>query len=204
MRLRRLAITLSKLDLNENPDSSLEQYFTPGEIASRWLSDIRAFGDISPGCRIADLGAGNGILGIGAAIMGAGFVTFIDVDQEMCKLIAKNSESTLQAGSYEIMNIEIGKEDPDLSNIDLVISNPPWGRQTEGADSHFLDLISTLGVTAHLMHSSDAQHIKNRFENMGWNVEKYGEADFPIPASYAHHKKTRGSTRAGFWRLSPP
>ena len=66
MRLRKLAMSLSKLGVKEDLDASMEQYVTPGDLASRWLFDIQAFGDLSPGCRVADLGAGNGILGIGA------------------------------------------------------------------------------------------------------------------------------------------
>ncbi len=204
MRMRSLGIALSKLERKKNLDPLLEQYITSGELASRWLYDIMAFGDISVGCKIVDLGAGNGNLGIGASLLGAGFVTFIEADKEMCEVASKNAKTTLQDGTYDIMNIEIGKENPVLNEIDLVISNPPWGRQKEGADSHFLDLISSLGVTAHLMHSAEATHIQKRFEGMGWKVEMYGEADFPIPASFGHHKMMRSSTRAGFWRLSPP
>ena len=204
MRMRKLAISLSNLDTKQNLDPHLEQYITPGDLASRWLFDILAFGDIKSGCRVVDLGAGNGILGIGASLLGADFTTFIEADLEMCNIAQKNAESCLTDGTYEIQNIEVGKEVPILDEIDLVISNPPWGRQTEGADAHFLDLIISLGVTTHLMHNNSAKHIKNRFEDMDWNVEKYGEADFPIPASYGHHKMARGSTRAGFWRLSPP
>jgi predicted RNA methylase len=204
MRMRRLGISLSKLEKKQNLDSHLEQYITPGELASRWLFDIMAFGDIKPGCRVVDLGAGNGTLGIGASMLGAGFVTLVESDEEMCKIATKNAKDALRDGTYEIQKVEIGKEVPILNEVDLVISNPPWGRQTEGADAHFLDLIISLGVTTHLMHNNSAKHIKNRFENIDWSVQKYGEADFPIPASYRHHKMTRGSTRAGFWRLSPP
>ena len=55
--MRRLGISLSKLERKQNLDPHLEQYITPGELASRWLFDIMAFGDIKPGCRVVDLGA---------------------------------------------------------------------------------------------------------------------------------------------------
>ena len=48
----------------------MEQYTTSGDIAASWLAQIAAFGDLSTDSSIADLGAGNGILGIGAALMG--------------------------------------------------------------------------------------------------------------------------------------
>ena len=61
MRMRSLGIALSKLERKKNLDPLLEQYITSGELASRWLYDIMAFGDISVGCKIVDLGAGNGL-----------------------------------------------------------------------------------------------------------------------------------------------
>ncbi len=61
-------MALSKLDVKENLVASLEQYVTPGDLASRWLFDIQAFGDLSSGCRVADLGAGNALTGVNASI----------------------------------------------------------------------------------------------------------------------------------------
>ena len=42
----------------------LEQYSIDGDLAAKWLSDLVAFGDLKKGCKVSDLGAGNGILGI--------------------------------------------------------------------------------------------------------------------------------------------
>ena len=204
MRLRNLGMALSKLEGKENLEASLEQYSTPGDLASRWLFDIMAFGDLTSGCRVLDLGSGNGILGIGAVMLGAGYVTLVEADETFCEIAETNAEKNLQDENYDIINQVIGVDALNLGDIDLIITNPPWGRLSEGADACFLDLISSLGVTTHVMHSAKAKHIQKIFENLNWTVEKYGEADFPLPASYGHHKMHRGSTRAGFWRLSPP
>ena len=141
MRLRKLGMALSKLDVKENMVASLEQYVTPGDLASRWLFDIQAFGALSSGCRVADLGAGNGILGIGAVMMGAGFVKLVEADQKLCELAKANAESVLMNGKYEVCNRIIGKDSLQLEGYDLIISNPPWGRQKEGADSDFIEYI---------------------------------------------------------------
>ena len=204
MRLRNLSMSLSRLDVSEQLEVSLEQYVTPGELASRWLFDIQSFGDLPIGCRVADLGAGNGILGIGAAMMGAGFVKLVEADPKLCKLANANAESMLMTGKYEVCNQIIGEHNLQLEGYDLIISNPPWGRQREGADSAFFEHILASETIAHIMHSASAKHLQKRFEDMNWSVEMYGEADFPLPASYSHHKMTRGVTRAGFWRLAPP
>ena len=204
MRLRNLSMSLSRLDVSEQLEVSLEQYVTPGELASRWLFDIQSFGDLPIGCRVADLGAGNGILGIGAAMMGAGFVKLVEAYAKLCKLANANAESMLMTGKYEVCNQIIGEHNLQLEGYDLIISNPPWGRQREGADSAFFEHILASETIAHIMHSASAKHLQKRFEDMNWSVEMYGEADFPLPASYSHHKMSRGVTRAGFWRLAPP
>ena len=197
-------MSLSRLEISEQLEVSLEQYVTPGDLASRWLFDIQSFGDLPIGCRVADLGAGNGILGIGAAMMGAGFVKLVEADQKLCKLADANAESMQLTGRYEVCNQVIGEYNSELEGYDLIISNPPWGRQREGADSAFFEHILASETIAHIMHSASAKHLQKRFEDMNWSVEMYGEADFPLPSSYSHHKMSRGVTRAGFWRLVPP
>tara|TARA_B100001029_G_scaffold89812_1_gene73738 strand:- start:2163 stop:2756 length:594 start_codon:yes stop_codon:yes gene_type:complete len=195
---------LSKLEKCENPDVSLEQYTTSGELAARWIFDIAAFGDLSEGTSIIDLGSGNGILGIGALHLGANRAILVDSDSRCCEVSRKNAESLGGEKSCVVLESDVSSLDSDLTDIDLVISNPPWGRQKEKADAPFLDLIESIGVVSHIMHSSDAKHIRTRFEEAGWSVEKYGEADFAIPASFDHHRSSRGVTKAGFWRLTPP
>ena len=58
----------------------LEQYTTDGDLAARWLADISAFDDLTEGCTVADLGAGNGVLGLGALAMGAGRAILVEAD----------------------------------------------------------------------------------------------------------------------------
>ena len=204
MRLRKLSMSLSRLEIRDQLDASLEQYVTPGDLASRWLFDIQSFGDLPRGCRVVDLGSGNGILGIGASILGASYVKFVETDKELCKLNRRNAESILKEGTFEVCNQRVGVDNLDISDYDLIISNPPWGRLKEGADSDFLHEISIFGACTHIMHSANAKHIGKRFKDLGWEVDKYAEADFPLTASYSHHKMNRGATRAGFWRLTPP
>ncbi|MAZ23586.1 MAG: hypothetical protein CMB22_02120 [Euryarchaeota archaeon] len=204
MRLRQLSILLSKLDKCENPDVSLEQYPTSGELAARWIFDIAAFGDLLDGASVLDLGAGNGILGIGALQLGADKAILVDSDSRCCEVSRRNAESYVGPKSYEVLETDVSTLDSNLGHIDLIISNPPWGRQKEKADAPFLDLIESIGAVTHIMHSSNAKHIRPRFEEAGWGVEMYGEADFAIPASFEHHRSSRGVTKAGFWRLTPP
>ena len=87
----RLGILLSKLEgfysqkvsinpiknINERPNVHLEQYQTDPEIASEWLWNMYMLGDVAEK-KVIDQGAGTGILGIGAYILGAKEVIFIE------------------------------------------------------------------------------------------------------------------------------
>ena len=194
---------LSGLEQAESQSVELEQYPTNGDLASRWLTDMSSFGDLFEGCSVLDLGTGNVILGLGALAMGAARATLVDSDSYACNTAMRNAESMGISDSVEVIHATIGEEELRPESVDLVISNPPWGRQTPKADRPFLDEILSIGRTAHLMHSAEASHIQSLFIKQEWNAERYAEADFALPAAYSHHISRRGKTRAAFWRLTP-
>ena len=202
MRIRHLAMMLSDLEPHPCNDVSLEQYSTDGNLAARLLFDISSFGDINDNYTVADLGAGNGILGIAALKLGVQQVIFVETDIEACNVLEKNLIKHNALNSSLIVNEHISGE-TFLKKVDLIICNPPWGRQKEKADRPFLEMILKNGSIAHLLHSASATHIRPFFESKGWDVEMYGEADFALPAKYSHHKRQRDMTKVGFWRLCP-
>jgi len=199
-----MAMFLSGLEPHPSNSVELEQYTTEGDLSVRWLSDIVAFGDLAEGCTVADLGAGNGVLGLGALAMGAGRALLVEADQTACDVAMLNAESMGFADSVELIQGTLGSDPVDLSSVDVIISNPPWGRQTPRADRPFLEAMIAAETPAHLLHSAEASHIRPLFEEAGWSTERYGEADFALPAAYSHHSRQRGRTRAAFWRLAPP
>jgi len=204
MRVRRLAMLLSSLEQIQFQSVELEQYSTNGDLAARWLTDISTFGDLHESCSVADLGAGNGVLGLGAIALGAGRTTLIEVDQTACDIASKNADKLGFTDLVEVTQASIGNDSIELDSVDVIISNPPWGRQSPKADRPFLDAILAARTPSHLMHSAESNHIEPLFEEHGWSVERYGEADFALPAAYSHHSRQRGKTRAAFWRLLPP
>ena len=89
---KELSKILSNLKGFDNPEISLEQYITPSEIASNFLWLVYMQRDIK-GKIIADLGSGTGILGIGALILGAEKVYFVDQSLEALEIAKKNLSS---------------------------------------------------------------------------------------------------------------
>ena len=82
----KLAITLSKLKVFDSAKVKLEQYPTDSEVAADVLWNAFMQGDIGNKI-IADLGAGTGVLGIGALILGAKKVYFVEKDKDVIKLL---------------------------------------------------------------------------------------------------------------------
>ncbi|MDE0706734.1 MAG: hypothetical protein OSB22_03005, partial [Candidatus Poseidoniales archaeon] len=134
----------------------------------------------------------------------AGRAILVEADQAACDVAKSNAESMGFTESVEVIRTTLGSGPINLTPADVVICNPPWGRQTPRADRPFLEAIIASEAPAHLLHSAEATHIQPLFENAGWSAERYGEADFALPASYSHHARQRGRTRAAFWRLTLP
>ena len=93
---------LSSLEQIQFQSVELEQYSTNGDLAARWLTDISTFGDLHESCSVADLGAGNGVLGLGAIALGAGRTTLIEVDQTACDIASKNADKLGFADLVEV------------------------------------------------------------------------------------------------------
>ena len=89
MKLRDLVAELENVKTWEKPRVELEQYPTPPDIAAHMLMTADAEGDVEDAL-VADLGCGGCILGIAAALLGAGHVTGIDIDPAAVKIAAQN------------------------------------------------------------------------------------------------------------------
>lgn len=181
VKLRHLAIALSKLPSHPCNSVELEQYQTEGNLAALWLSQIDAIDGLA-GKKVLDLGAGNGILGHGAQLLGAE-VTFVECDSEAAELCRVLGE-TIEGRVGEI----------DLPLVDLVISNPPWGVQIHGADRPFVDAAMKSAPIVHMMHSASATHLPKG--------EIVLEGEFRMPAMYEHHTSRMGVTAIKCWRFT--
>lgn len=207
MRLRRLAMILSGLPAHPLASVELEQYSTPGDLAARWLFDILRAGDLNESTRVVDLGAGNGVLGIGAALLGAARVVLVEADEQAC---ATARDAVAGIGVQDVVEVSCASVDDSWANewpsdidVNLVIMNPPWGVQTPRADRPFIE--AALASTAdriHLLHSADATHPAAMASDAGWETEVLLEAEFRLPAAYAHHTKRAVNTPVRCWRFS--
>lgn len=182
MNKSTLAKKLSELQGFHNPKMDYEQYATSSEIAALILHRAYMLGDIQ-NKRIFDPGCGPGVLGIGAGLLGASHVTFLDIDEEALEVLRTNLEDT--SFEYEILHRPLQAVDADVT-----IMNPPFGTKRRHADKQFL-LAATLSspvVYALLMRESK-QFASQLASEHGFVCTHTWDFRFPIPNSMPAHQK---------------
>lgn len=92
IRMNQLEQYLQQLDVFEKPKILLEQYPTSAHIGARILYTAQTqFGDIE-NCAVADLGAGCGVLSLGARMLDANYVVGFEIDADALEILHRNCE----------------------------------------------------------------------------------------------------------------
>lgn len=194
---KQLAIQLSKLEVFENPKIKLEQYPTDSEIAATVLWDALMKGDIV-GKIVADLGAGTGILGIGALLLGAKHVFFVEKDTDAVKILQTNI-LPFRATNYEICQMDVREFQ---QKVDTVIQNPPFGTRQEHEDKIFLEKAFSISNVVYSFHktSTDA-FVRAIAEDYSFKIIESYLFSFPLRQTYAHQKKKRELIEVSCYKL---
>lgn len=199
-----LGIVLSKLKGFETGKVRLEQYMTDSEIGAEILWNA-GFRDI-PGKVIVDLGCGSGILGIGALLLGAERVIFVDVDEKVLDVLKENLhfiDDKVGEKLSEKTEI-ICKDVKDLSTIkaDLVIQNPPFGVKVKHADRVFLEKAFSIAPIVYSIHKVESKRFIESFsKDNGYSITHYWEFLWPLKQTMAFHKKRIQRINVGCWRM---
>jgi len=198
-----LAIVLSKVKGFENPKVSAEQYITDSEVAASVLWEAFMSGDIKSESIIADFGCGTGILGIGALILGAKQVFFIDSDAEVVEIAKKNLEKVKSEGLIEGVAIFINSDITEFDKrIDVVIENPPFGVKVRHADKVFLEKAMDCAPVIWSLHKSESKKfISALSDDKGFEVSKEIQFDFPLKSTMEFHKRSIHRINVSAFRL---
>jgi len=186
MTRKSLAVALSAIKGFKNAKVSLEQYPTDCNIASEVLWDAYTKGFIE-GRVIADLGCGQGILGIGCMLLGAEKVHFVDVDGAVLE-VARKTVATVES-ECSVAFFEGDVADFDVS-VDTVVMNPPFGTQSEHSDRAFLDTAFRLSSVVFTFHKTATVAFVEKYgRDHGFGAAERYDFSFPLKSAMPHHRR---------------
>lgn len=196
MSRKQLAILLSKLKPFENPKIKLEQYPSDSEEISNILWQAHMFGHIE-GKVILDPGCGTGIIGLGALLLDAKKVIFLDIDTDALNTLKNNislaeelSGEKFKSNSYEIINSDYLAYDFSGNKIDTIIHNPPFGTRNEHSDLNFLKKSFSVANAVYSLHkASTKDYLQKAIEREGFRIFYEYEFSYPLKNTYAQHTK---------------
>lgn len=199
---KELALILSRLKDFEEYDVRLEQYSTPSEISAEILWKAYLDGDIEDKI-VLDAASGPGYFGIGALLLGAKKVYFVDIDKKILKIAKKNIEGIKK--HYEIGKYIIKNEDilNFKTKVDVVIQNPPFGVQKKHADKMFLEKAMQVSKKIYSIHKIESEKfITSLARDNNFLLNKIIPFVFSIKQTQKFHRRPLYKFKAGCFILS--
>lgn len=202
MNRKELGILLSKLNGFESPKVELEQYFTDSDTASDFLWNIE-MGDGFKGKVVADFGCGPGIFGIGALVLGAKKVIFVEIDKDAIKSAKENlsiiEDKLKMKLNAEFLNIPISKFS---LKADMVLQNPPFGVQFAHADRAFLIKAMESADLVYSFHKLESESfVKKLSMDHGFDARLCLRYKLPLKNTMGFHTKSRHYVDVGCFRI---
>ncbi len=149
------------------------------------------------GRKVIDLGCGNGILSIGAWLLGAKTVTGVEIDNKLLQLAIQNSK--VFKAQIKWLNLDIREL---KGEYDTVLQNPPFGTKKRSTDILFLKKALQLGKVVYSIHKSGNRLFisKKARENRGI-VTHVLQREIQIPWCYIFHIKPKYTVEVEVYRI---
>lgn len=205
MKLKTLQGHLEGISGFEKPKLKFEQYETPAHLAATALYTIQTQFESIENCTVLDAGCGPGMWSIGAALLGAGTVTSVDIDDDALQVFKENVDD------MELTNVDAIQcdfLDPRVARwegyFDTVVMNPPFGtKNNAGIDMKFLRMGTLLSNdSVYSLHkSSTRNHILKKVKDWGMKGSVIAEMIYELPAKYRFHKQHTMNIAVDIWRV---
>lgn len=199
-----LAIILSKLKGFDQPKVRVEQYMLDSEIAADILWNTYMKGDLI-GKVGADMGCGTGILGLGALLLGAEKVYFVDSDEAAIEAAKANLMQIEQKVNVKVDKkaVFMCQDITEFNNkVDLVLENPPFGTKVRHADRAFLEKALGIAPVVYSVHKITSKGFIEAFSReKGYKVSDIWVYRLPLKATLKWHKRRIHYINVGCWRL---
>lgn len=197
---------LSRLQPVEERDRELEQYQTPPDIAADVLHRMRLNRELDG--KVVDLGCGNGVFAIGAALLGAEATGF-DLDEAAVEMARENAERIREDLGSELQAEFVQADVRDVEmEADSVVTNPPFGLQRRDMNRAFLQTgFETAEVVYALLHRSQEKEEETRdflqsfASDHGFDTEVLTTYDFPLPRDFDPHDREKKYIKVDLYRF---
>ncbi len=190
-----LAVFLSKLKTFSKPNQQFEQYSTDSETAASLLWQAYLAENITDKY-VLDLGAGTGILGIGALLLGASHVEFIEMDATVYTALKENLAILTEhweidiTGKWTFTNNNISTCGKTMREDAVVVMNPPFGTQMKHADKLFLTAATKMAPIIYTMHKTTTRNFVQAFTaDNNLIISWHENVSYPLKNTLGHHKK---------------
>nr|WP_206203554.1 METTL5 family protein [Thermococcus sp. M36] len=193
-------MVLSRLEGFRNPKPELEQYRTPGSVAADLLWLALSMGDIENKV-VADLGAGTGVLTVGACLLGAVKVYAVEKDASALEVLMHNVRAHSIEECVEVVHSDVSEFS---GRVDTVVMNPPFGSQNPHADRPFLIKafeVSDVVYSIHLAKPAVRRFIEAFVGDAGFSITHRVTLPFEIPAQFFFHRKRLERIRVDVYRF---
>lgn len=192
----RLEQILQGLDPIPRPAAASEQYATPASIAAEVLYFAHGQGDLT-GRSMVDLGSGNGILAIGAKLLGASRAVGVESDPSAIDVARRNAERAGVDVDWRLARVDGYRE-----AAETVIMNPPFGAQFRHADRPFLDAAMAIGRVVYTFLNPKAEEfVRRRIDAAGGRVRERLVYAFPIPYQFPFHREETRTVEVVLYRV---
>jgi len=199
-----LAIVLSKLKDFKEHKIELEQYSTPSEIAAEILWTAFYKGEVRDKT-ILDAACGPGYLGIGALLLGAAKVYFVDISPESLEILKENISFLDEEFGHDIKEkcVIVNSDITDFNEIvDVVIQNPPFGIKKKHADKAFLEKAFLVGKVVYSFHKTESKNFAEKLANdYKFKLTESWNYDFPLKQTAKFHTRKLHRIKASCFRF---
>lgn len=184
------------MDPIPRPAATSEQYATPAPIAAEVLYLAHGHGDIA-GRSVVDLGCGNGILAIGAKLLGASRAVGVDSDPKAIDVARRNATRARVDVDWRPMDVNGFRE-----SFETVVMNPPFGAQLRHADRPFLDAAMAISRVVYTFLNAKAEDfVRKRIAASGGRIVERLEYAFPIPHLFLFHREAARELDVVLYRI---
>jgi putative methylase len=200
---RALERRLADLAGFDQPRADIEQYATPADLAAHVVHRAGLEGDLGDRT-VVDLGAGTGILALGAAARGPRQVVGIDVDRAALAVARENERRFEPSSSVHWLRADATRPPLSVESPVTVVANPPFGAQdgNEGADRAFLATASDLASVSYTVHNAGSRSFVESFvDDAGGEVTHAFEASFAVDRQFEFHTAERRELTVEVYRV---